>query len=404
MAITFNGTGGFIRVTGEGSGTQGPQGPQGPQGQQGSQGPGGTVGLQGAQGTQGLQGDRGIQGAQGAQGTQGNAASGTQGVQGSQGPQGVQGTVAASVQGPQGSQGIQGDIGDGGTVGNQGAQGSQGATSYLTKVSGDSAVKLLLHFDGANGSSTFTDDSYSPLAPSVASGTVQLSTSQSKFGGSSLYLNGTGTNVLRVTNTNSKISLGTNAFTIEGWFYFNVQASTRSPAYVPLLSFTTSGDVQGPVLFQNNNNEIRWVHSAALGQGSWTVDLTTTSAGITTGAWHHIAVVGTGTNIKIFINGTQRATSANGNIYTGDYFYIGHYPYIAGSTPVTFNGYIDDLRVSDTARYSDTFTPSASAFPTGAISVPSASAGEKVIDDYYIYVCTNGASNTWKRARLSSLY
>jgi len=382
----------------------GAQGAQGSQGSAGSQGPQGVQGDQGAQGAQGLQGHRGIQGIQGTQGLQGNVAAGTQGVQGSQGPQGVQGAIAASVQGPQGAQGIQGDMGDGGNVGNQGVQGAQGATSYLTKVSGDSAVKLLLHFDGANGSSTFTDDSYRPLTPSVVSGTVQLSTSQSKFGGSSLYLNGTGTNVLRTTNTDSKISLGTNAFTIEGWFYFNVQASTRSPAYVPLLSFATSSDVQGPVLFQNNNNEIRWVHAAALGQGGWTVDITTTSAGITTGAWHHIAVVGTGTNIKIFVNGTQRATSANGNIYTGSYFYIGHYPYISGSTPVTFNGYIDDVRISDTARYSDTFTPSASAFASGAISVPSASTGDKVIDDYYIYVCTNGASNTWKRARLSSLY
>jgi hypothetical protein len=50
---------------------------------------------------------------------------------------------------------------------------------------------LLLHFNGANGSATFTNSS-SNARTVTPSGNAQISTAQSVFGGSSLLLDGSG--------------------------------------------------------------------------------------------------------------------------------------------------------------------------------------------------------------------
>ena len=50
-------------------------------------------------------------------------------------------------------------------------------------------VKLLLPFDGSNGATSTTDSSNTNNSVTFA-GTAQISTAQSKFGGSSLLLDG----------------------------------------------------------------------------------------------------------------------------------------------------------------------------------------------------------------------
>jgi len=132
MGINFNGSDGFMRITG-GGGAQGAQGPQGYQGTsggggggaQGAQGSQGTAGSQGTQGTAGSQGNQGVPGI-GAQGPQGTA--GAQGTQGTAGSQGNQGVPGIGAQGPQGTAGAQGSAGAQGTAGSQGNQGVQGST------------------------------------------------------------------------------------------------------------------------------------------------------------------------------------------------------------------------------------------------------------------------------------
>ena len=52
-------------------------------------------------------------------------------------------------------------------------------------------VSLLLHGDGTNGSTTIVDSSSSSKTV-TAVGDAQISTAQSKFGGSSIYFDGTG--------------------------------------------------------------------------------------------------------------------------------------------------------------------------------------------------------------------
>ena len=81
----------------------------------------------------------------------------------------------------------------------------------------DPALTLvLLHFDGANNSTVFTDSSPFNQTVSVVTGTPKISTAMSKFGGSSLYLDGSSS--IKIPN-NANLNLGTGVFTIEFWFY-----------------------------------------------------------------------------------------------------------------------------------------------------------------------------------------
>jgi hypothetical protein len=80
-------------------------------------------------------------------------------------------------------------------------------------------VSLLLHGDGANGSTTIIDSSPTPKTV-TAFGNAQISTAQSKFGGASIALDGTGD--YASTGNSSDLLMGSAVFTIECWFYPNV--------------------------------------------------------------------------------------------------------------------------------------------------------------------------------------
>lgn len=66
-----------------------------------------------------------------------------------------------------------------------------GASGSVPSDSDFADVELLMHCDGTNGSSTFTDSG--PDARTITrSGNAQISTANSKFGGASMLLDGTG--------------------------------------------------------------------------------------------------------------------------------------------------------------------------------------------------------------------
>lgn len=94
--------------------------------------------------------------------------------------------------------------------------------------------------------------------------------------------------------------------------------------------------------------------------------LTTATNTITRGSWQHIAVVRYNGTIKIYINGNLKATSASTS--TVDYSTNGESVRIgdwdsSGSNQLQ-NAFVDEIRVSTTARYTTTFTPSTTAFTT----------------------------------------
>src|SRR3990167_7227024 len=82
----------------------------------------------------------------------------------------------------------------------------------------DANVTLLLHCDGTDASTTFTDNSISSHV-TTANGNAQIDTAQSKFGGASGLFDGTG-DYLSVPNSDDW-DFGTGDFTVDMWLRFN---------------------------------------------------------------------------------------------------------------------------------------------------------------------------------------
>jgi hypothetical protein len=71
--------------------------------------------------------------------------------------------------------------------------------------------------------------------------------------------------------------------------------------------------------------------------------------------WVHVAVTRSSGTLRLFVNGTQKASTSNSTIPSNDIFYVGMW---ADGTSFKFNGYISNVRiVKGTALYTSNFIP-----------------------------------------------
>jgi len=201
-------------------------------------------------------------------------------------------------------------------------------------------------------------------------GDAQVSTVQSKFGGSSMYFDGSGDNLFMPSATN--MNFGTGNWTIECWVY----VSTRTTNY-PLIFGNNRGSFTTDALALTNSNADSVSYNdkfvIAWGSGGWSSPSAGNSqllvANVTnsTGTWYHLAIVrDSSTSVKMFRNGTQVANATVSSGATFNWGYSG--AFVGGGNwdgaQGYFNGYIDDLRITrGVARYTTTFTPPTQAFP-----------------------------------------
>lgn len=210
----------------------------------------------------------------------------------------------------------------------------------------DSYTKALLHFDGSDGSPTFTDESGKTW---TRSGNAQIDTAQSKFGGASGLFDGTG-DYLSTTAT-PDFDFGTGNFTID----FCFRPTSIGTGY-PFI-FTTQGTGGYKIGFDNQKSYLGFESSAGIAL----------SANFSNNTWAHVAIVRNGNAIAIAKDGifgasldatgdsinTDGTLAVLGRAYTtvNDYYFIGH---------------IDEFRISKgIARWTANFTP-----PTHAYGVP----------------------------------
>ena len=229
------------------------------------------------------------------------------------------------------------------------------------QVAGDvyySSVSLLLHCNGTNGSTTFTDNSSLPKTITPA-GNAAISTIQSKFGGAS-YL-GDGTGDYLSTPATANLNLTTGDWTIECWIYpTNVTTSQQIigkdgvfGASYPQYALTINASSKF-TCFLGNGNGISPTGTSYTG---------TTNVSINT--WHHLVVVKSGTTCMGFLDGNQEWSAAAATMYEGNKpLYIGtsaDNPTLAGTGGVI--GHIDEVRITKgIARYTTTFTPPVAEF------------------------------------------
>lgn len=201
-------------------------------------------------------------------------------------------------------------------------------------------VSLLLHMDGSNGSTTFTDSSSNAFA--VTATNASISTARSKFGTGS-YRRDSSSSYL-TTPANTALQLGTGDFTVEFWIYLD-DVSSQDRGFFEYGGGLGAG-VDGATL---------WV--VATGG-----DPTVISGGTVSAAtWTHVAITRASGSMKAFINGTQAgSTYTSSENFTQNQATIGY----LFSTSYGFTGNLDDLRITKgVARYTANFTPPTAAFP-----------------------------------------
>src|ERR1041385_7745648 len=175
---------------------------------------------------------------------------------------------------------------------------------------------------------------------------ILLPSSQSQASNQSVLLDGTSAYVDVPYNANLNI---TGALTIEAW------VKTGSTAYQHVIE---RGDWwQNQMSYDLTLSESKVRLDIMQSNGTYATVIGNTAMSLN--AWHHIAGVYDGTQMRVYLDGvltgTAAATMAPGNNTTG--FRIGKSSFLY--YPNYFNGRIDEVRVSNAALYSSNFTPSA---------------------------------------------
>jgi hypothetical protein len=216
-------------------------------------------------------------------------------------------------------------------------------TGPLTAISGTS---LLLNFTNA----AVIDSTAKNDLQTV--GNAQISTAQSKFGGSSIAFDGNGDAVISAATP--LFQLSTN-WTIEGWF--NTTSRTGDMRYI-----TVEGSSYQVGLICGGGGSGGSTNDLVLnrfGSGDW-IRASGILAG-TDGTWNHIAIVCSNGTIKLYFNGVNVGGTSTNTMPTGNCFIT------AGASvnysSYSYNGYQDDIRVTTgVARYTSNFTPPTQAF------------------------------------------
>lgn len=207
---------------------------------------------------------------------------------------------------------------------------------------------ILMHFDGTNGSTTFTDV-HGVVAP-TATGAAALDTSTFQFGTASLKMP-TGT-YISGTASSSSLNFGTGNFDLECWAFITANPGAGSVWFAGFRT-TSSGasllfGLDGPTgflfCFRSDGTTNAYARMGA----------------ISLNAWHAIALSRVSGNINFFVDGVyagQATDSINLNM-NGLVFSVGSNTSIGG-TALGGNMWIDELRISNIGRYPPVnYTPS----------------------------------------------
>ena len=216
-------------------------------------------------------------------------------------------------------------------------------TGYKTVPSTPTRTTLL-HFDGADGSTTITDTGSNGGSHTwTAIGNAQLDTAEKKFGSASAILDGSGD---RIQLTATSDMLFTGDFTIS----FQLRIAVINGIHVLMAPSDISDNFQLAVY---SDGRIDFYAGST--------QVCTSSAGvITANTWKHIALTRSGSTVKIWVDGVEVASGTrSGTIGRSDSnFNFGMYA--DGSYPL--NGHFDELAVNTTCLYSGSFTPPSSAW------------------------------------------
>jgi len=220
------------------------------------------------------------------------------------------------------------------------ASGGSGSDPYFSNVAS------LLHFDGADGSTTITDVKGKTW---TAFNQAQIDTDQSKFGVSSCLFDGSADYVS--TPDHADFALTNQDFTIEGWVRFA----------------SLSGNQHIFSRWLGGSNQIGFWTGVGFGvyistTGSNSILAVSYSSFPATNTWYHYAVCRSGGTIRLYVDGVQQGSSYS--IGTSSLYSSTNALAIGADALASLNGWHDDFRWSTGVdRYPSNFTPPSSAHP-----------------------------------------
>lgn len=214
-------------------------------------------------------------------------------------------------------------------------------------------VISLLHFDGTDGSTTFTDE-VSGVTWTATSG-AELDTATSKFGSASgLFPVAVNSGYGRIdSNTDAGFALGSGDWTIEGFIRLT---GSKTGARIILDQRPLANGLY-PTIYVNGNTLVYYTNSAAR--------ITSSPGTITVvGTWQHWAICKASGTTRMFIDGVQSGGNyTDGNTYLGSTCRIGNTS-AADNFDNILNGWVDDIRrTKGVGRYTSNFTPPSGPFP-----------------------------------------
>jgi hypothetical protein len=224
---------------------------------------------------------------------------------------------------------------------------TQTFTPVSTATTGSGNTKVLLHFDGEDASTVFTDESGKTW---TASGNAELDTNISMFGSASGYFGGVGDYIFA-----SNIDLGTGDWTIEFWFLNDgLDADQTLCGQLSVL---------GILIDDENYPVVHWFDL------SETPGQIVSDTAITGYMWHHLAVVLNDDTITMYLDGLSVGSAEISGLpimISPPDFRIGS---DANNPDVGMVGWIDEFRLSDVARYTENFTPPGAPFEFDAAPI-----------------------------------
>lgn len=214
----------------------------------------------------------------------------------------------------------------------------------------DANVRLLLHCDGDDGSVTFIDSSVGGSPKTIlASGSARVRPS-SKFGDGSMYCDGSGAYVEVQPSADFYFA---GDFTIDFWA--NVTRDSSRP-----YLFTFWGGVDDYFALEGRltrGHEASFVLRFVSGRR---VEFAIETGYIeSVGMWQHFAICRSGNTVRLFCGGVEigSASFASAVNLSSHYLYIGRSLRYGLPDLEALDGYVDEFRITDDARFTTLFAP-----------------------------------------------
>lgn len=217
----------------------------------------------------------------------------------------------------------------------------------------DAFTKILLHMDGSNGGTTFTDVNAGGSAHTWTPTNATTSSLAAKFGPTSML----GSAGYITTPAHADFNIGTSDAAVDFWFNNNGVGSTGYGLAGQQDSIGNLGSISFIVSRSGGSGVIQFIVVDGTVSTQISLQSTTTFAG--TSAWNHIALTKSGTSFRLFVNRVQEDTTKTLDSVNASTrpLTIGR----AGDAGAGFSALIDEVRLSvGDSRWTTNGTP-----PTG---------------------------------------